>query len=97
MPALEAIQGRKYSLRYVVTQLTAILRARWAQNDEREIKWSAPFRSNLCCISEKEYRGSCKLGFEWSGMLVWRQLSCPVRDNYDGRLSGLTFNSFQSA
>ena len=28
---------------------------------------------------------------------VWRQLSCPVRDNYDGRLSGLTFYSFQPA
>ncbi|MEH6562447.1 MAG: hypothetical protein V7713_13550, partial [Marinobacter sp.] len=24
---------------------------------------------------------------------VWRQLSCPVRDNYDGRLGGLTFYS----
>lgn len=28
---------------------------------------------------------------------VWRQLSCPVRDNYDGRLGGLTFYSFQPA
>ncbi|HIL18315.1 MAG TPA: hypothetical protein EYG12_03625, partial [Gammaproteobacteria bacterium] len=30
-------------------------------------------------------------------MGVWRQLSCPVRDNYDGRLGGLTFYSFQPA
>jgi hypothetical protein len=31
------------------------------------------------------------------GGTVWRQLSCPVRDNYDGRLGGLTFYSFQPA
>ena len=30
-------------------------------------------------------------------IIVWRQLSCPVRDNYDGRLGGLTFYSFQPA
>lgn len=28
---------------------------------------------------------------------VRRQLSCPVRDNYDGRLGGLTFYSLQPA
>ena len=32
-----------------------------------------------------------------AGHSVWRQLSCPVRDNYDGRLGGLTFYSFQPA
>gem|GEM_PF-3680716 len=26
---------------------------------------------------------------------VRRQLSCPVRDNYDGRLGGFTFYSLQ--
>lgn len=29
--------------------------------------------------------------------IVWRQLSCPVRDNYDGRLGGLTSCSLQPA
>lgn len=31
-------------------------------------------------------------------MITWnvrRQLSCPVRDNYDGRLGGFTFYSLQ--
>ena len=42
---------------------------------------------------------SCAKALESKGeaYAVWRQLSCPVRDNYDGRLGGLTFYSFQPA
>ena len=39
------------------------------------------------------YRGNGH--FRNSPTFVRRQLSCPVRDNYDGRLGGFTFYSLQ--
>jgi len=39
---------------------------------------------------------SSEIGLSYS-KTVRRQLSCPVRDNYDGRLGGLTFYSLQPA
>ena len=44
----------------------------------------------ICNISYKKIRVLPK-PYE----LVWRQLSCPVGDNYDGRLGGLTFFASQ--